>query len=249
MALSIYESLRVAKGIDQDRLARSFAERYEGSRGYGPAMHRLLGQIRAGHDWATASRGQFSGQGSYGNGAAMRVAPIGAFFADDLDAVIEHAARSAVVTHGHPEGVAGAIATAVAAAYAWRSRVEGTTPGVGKFLDLILPSVPDSIVRERLYHAQSLDPEASIRLGSAALGNGSEISAQDTVPFALWCAGRHLGDFQEAMWWTVAGLGDRDTTCAIVGGIVALHVGAAGFPHEWRLFREPLPAWPFGEAG
>jgi ADP-ribosylglycohydrolase len=48
-----------------------------------------------------------------------------------------------------------------------------------------------------------------------------------------------VSDFEEAMWTTVAGLGDRDTTCAIVGGIVALRVGEAGLP-SWQGRREPL---------
>jgi hypothetical protein len=47
-----------------------------------------------------------------------------------------------------------------------------------------------------------------------------------------------LDNFEEAMWWTVGGLGDSDTTCAIVGGIVAL---SAPVPHNWIASREPLP--------
>ena len=42
------------------------------------------------------------------------------------------------------------------------------------------------------------------------------------------------------MWTTVAALGDRDTTCAIVGGILAARVGRAGLPREWLEAREPL---------
>ncbi len=248
MALSVYESLRAVGGIDPDRLARSFADRYDGSRGYGPAMHRLLARIRDGGDWPAASRGQFGGQGSHGNGSAMRVAPIGGYFADDLDAVVEHARRSAVVTHAHPEAVAGAVAVAIGAAHAWRLREADESPSVREFLELILPHVPDSVVREKIYHAMALDPDASVRLGVAALGNGVEMSSQDTVPFALWCAGKHLGHFEDALWWTVEGLGDRDTTCAIVGGIVALHVGEVGLPRWWRGFRETLPVWPFQDA-
>ena len=58
------------------------------------------------------------------------------------------------------------------------------------------------------------------------------------MPFSLWCATRHLNDFSEALWETVSGLGDLDTTCAIVGGIVA----AAGtlIPPAWLAAREPL---------
>jgi hypothetical protein len=40
------------------------------------------------------------------------------------------------------------------------------------------------------------------------------------------------------MWWTVQAGGDRDTTCAIVGGIVALATPPSG---EWVDRREPLP--------
>jgi ADP-ribosylglycohydrolase len=69
------------------------------------------------------------------------------------------------------------------------------------------------------------------------------VSASATVPFTLWCAVRHLADFEAAMWTTVSGLGDRDTTCAIVGGIVALYVGVEGIPAEWLHARESLTEW------
>ena len=59
----------------------------------------------------------------------------------------------------------------------------------------------------------------------------------DTVPFALWCAARWIDDYEECMWRTVEGLGDRDTTCAIAGGIVALR---SPVPAEWVAAREPL---------
>ncbi len=49
----------------------------------------------------------------------MRVAPLGAYFADDLPCLVTEARASAEITHAHPEGQAGAIAVAVAAAWAW----------------------------------------------------------------------------------------------------------------------------------
>ena len=75
------------------------------------------------------------------------------------------------------------------------------------------------------------------------LGNGVGVSAQDTVPFALWCAGERLNDYAEALWLTVAGLGDCDTTCAIVGGIVAMAANKETIPTEWHDAREALPTW------
>jgi ADP-ribosylglycohydrolase len=246
MALSIIEVLRECGQINQDRLAQSFAGHYEPGRGYGAGMHSLLRRIRAGEDWQAGAKGQFSGQGSWGNGAAMRVAPLGAYFADDLAQVVEQARLSAEVTHTHPEGVAGAIAVAVAAAYAWRLR-EASPPTKAAFLDLILPHVPESEVATKIRRARDLPEGASVRLAIAALGDSITISAQDTAPFTLWCAAQHLSNYEEAIWFTLSALGDRDTTCAIVGGIVALFTGVEGIPADWRSAREPFPAWPFGE--
>ncbi|MFD7556230.1 ADP-ribosylglycohydrolase family protein [Streptomyces sp. NPDC059835] len=94
--------------VDQDRLARRLAEAYadDTHRGYGASMHDVLRRIGAGEDWREVVAGQFGGQGSWGNGAAMRVAPLGAWLAEDLDAVAEQAAGQSEVSHHHPEAVA-----------------------------------------------------------------------------------------------------------------------------------------------
>jgi ADP-ribosylglycohydrolase len=81
--------------------------------------------------------------------------------------------------------------------------------------------------------------DAEIESVVAILGSGNAISAQDTVPFCVWCAAHHLDDYEEALWKTVSGLGDRDTTCAMVGGIVALSTKKV--PQNWLTRREPFP--------
>ncbi|WP_346742786.1 ADP-ribosylglycohydrolase family protein [Spongiactinospora sp. TRM90649] len=97
-------------------LAASFAARHDFDRGYGPATNRMLRLIREGGDWRTLSAEPFEGAGSWGNGAGMRVAPLGAWLAGDLAEVVRQAALSALVTHANPEAVAGAVAVAVATA-------------------------------------------------------------------------------------------------------------------------------------
>ena len=247
MAMSIFSVLRQRGYIDQPTLAHSFAERYDSTRGYGPAMHRLLWEIKSGEDWAERAQSLFEGQGSFGNGAAMRVAPVGAFFADNIDTVVEQASRSSVITHMHAEAVAGAVAVAVAVARACELRASRLTPERSEFLDLVLPYVPESEVRSKIRQARDMSDSASVQFAVSVLGNGVRVSAQDTVPFALWCAANHLSNYEEALWLTVSGLGDRDTTCAIVGGIVSSYTGTEGIPEEWLQAREPLPDWPFTE--
>ncbi|WP_085998862.1 ADP-ribosylglycohydrolase family protein [Pedosphaera parvula] len=105
---------------------------------------------------------------------------------------------------------------------------------------MLLITPPDGETRRGLYKALRLPVECSVQMAAVTLGNGSQVISSDTVPFTLWCAARYLHDYQEALWTTVAGYGDRDTTCAIVGGIVNLSTDATSIPAEWRDAREPL---------
>ncbi|WP_309237290.1 ADP-ribosylglycohydrolase family protein [Actinomadura sp. BRA 177] len=75
------------------------------------------------------------------------------------------------------------------------------------------------------------------------LGNGSRISAQDTVPYVLWAASTRLADYEAAVRVCVVVGGDMDTTSAMVGGIVAAHLGRTAIPSAWLASREPLPGW------
>ncbi len=257
MALSLVETLRRFGAIKQDELMASFVAHYEPQRGYGASIHALLRTLRelesgeaAGEAesarkalWREMVAAQFSGQGSFGNGAAMRVAPLGAYFASDLRRVVAQARLSATVTHTHPEAIAGAIAIAVAAALAWRYRLSQQRPTRAEFIERILPFVPVSDVQSRLRRARDIAPNTSASAAAAMLGSGYRISAQDTVPYVLWCAGQFLDDYEEALWQTASGLGDVDTTCAMVGGIVVLYSGLEHVPEDWLARREPLPAW------
>lgn len=239
MACSVFAVLRIHHRIDQDALAASFAGRHDFDRGYGPAMNRLLRLVRQGGAWRELSRDLFDGQGSWGNGAAMRVAPLGAWFADDLDEAARQAALSAEVTHARPEAVAGAVAVAVAAALASRDE----PPAPRDFLDTVLGMTPPGRVHHGMWAARGLARVPSAEIAVRQLGNGRHTSAWDTVPYALWAAARNLDDFEQAIWVTASTGGDVDTTCAIVGGIVAARVGRDGLPASWLAACEPLPDW------
>jgi ADP-ribosylglycohydrolase len=239
MALAIVEILGRHGRIEQDELAAAFARRYEANpwRGYGGGARGILEAIGEGASWQTASGSVFGGMGSMGNGGAMRVAPLGAYWADDYAVAAADARASAEVTHAHAEGQAGAIAVAVAAAWAFR-RGTGQDQGAGQLLQVVLEYTPVGQTRRGLEQALGLPPGLSVTSAASILGNGSRITAQDTVPFALWCAARHIDHYEDALWATVSGLGDRDTTCAIVGGVVALAAREKGIPPEWLEARE-----------
>ncbi|MCI0649559.1 MAG: ADP-ribosylglycohydrolase family protein [Chloroflexi bacterium] len=235
MALSIVEVLQEYGRIDPDALAQAFARRFhqDPSRGYAGGAIALLDRLAHGEAWQEVAPSLFNG-GSYGNGGAMRAAPIGAFFRGDPAQAAEEARLSAIVTHAHPEGQAGAIAVAAAAAIAASS----SPPQGQHFLQETLAFISESQTRQGIQVALAI-PADDLERAASQLGTGYRVSAQDTVPFCLWAAAYHLDDYEAALWWTVRGLGDRDTTCAIVGGIVALSAGSV--PAEWLARREPLP--------
>lgn len=239
MALSVLRILDRHGGVDQDALAADFAAAYAADpyRCYGASMHDVLREIGDGRPWAEVVRGKFDGMGSWGNGAAMRVAPLGAWFADDLDRVAAEASRSAAVTHAHPEAAAGAVAVAVAAALSVRG-IRGD-----ELIAAVAGRVPDSEVASRLRRAERIALTADPRHVAGMLGSGQQISAVDTVPYAVWCAAGQLDDLPEALWSTALPGGDVDTTCAIVGGIVAGRTGLDAVPAGWLAACEPLPAW------
>jgi len=215
-ALSIVEILLNHDGIDQDQLAQAFARRYGEApwRGYAGGARQLLQRLREGGDWRVEAPRLF-GQGSYGNGAAMRVAPIGAWFSGQPERAAVEAGKSAVVTHAHPEGRAGAVAVAVAAA------LMAEYPQLGRqtFLQAIIALTPPGLTQDRLRLALTIESAAWQR-AVEELGTGQQVATFDTVPFCLWVCATVGSDYEAALWLTAAGRGDVDTTCAIVGGIL-----------------------------
>jgi ADP-ribosylglycohydrolase len=237
MAISIVELLREHGTIDPAALAESFVRRHahEPARGYGRGAHEVLDAIGKGTPYTEAARALFGGQGSWGNGGGMRSAPIGAYFCPDLDAVVAQASRSAEPTHAHPEGAAGAIAVAVAAACVFAGERDPRA-----LLETVVARTPAGPTRDGVRRSIPMLRAEPITV-AAELGNGSHVMAADTIPFALWCAATHLGDYSGALWSCGEVGGDIDTTCSMVGGIVVGATGIEGIPAAWRSAREPLP--------
>ncbi len=242
MALAVVEVLTRSGTIDTDALMAALVRRFcdEPDRGYGAGAYNLLTRVGWGADWRVEARAMFGGQGSFGNGAAMRVAPLGAYFADDLERVVAEAARSAEPTHAHPEAAAGAVAVAVAAALAWRAG-QGAALAPAAFVAEVAAHTPASAVRDGIAQAGAL-LDADAATAAHALGTGRQVSAQDTVPWCVWCAARALDRYEDAVWVAAAPIGDRDTNAAIVGGVTILASpgGVEAIPAAWRDATEPV---------
>lgn len=240
MSLGVLECLARFREVNQDVLAWIFSKRFsqDPERGYGKMARRLLKAIANGGSWQELSQEAFQG-GSMGNGAAMRATPIGVWFKDDLTELLKQAKLSAQITHWHHEGQMGAVAVALATAGAIQTKLD-TADEARKVIHQYLETyLEDSEVKLLALRAFEM-ADASMVDAARELGAGQLILAQDTVPFAIWCALKNLDDYQEAILCGVEANGDCDTVAAITGGIVTARLGKAGLPEKWLKHREPL---------
>lgn len=180
---------------------REFGRRYPDA-GYGGSFRRWLHIDGAGP------------YGSWGNGSAMRVSPVGLAFGSEEE-VLEQARLSAAITHDHPEGMRGAQATALAVFLA--------RTGHGK------PAIRDRLVRGFDY-----DLERSV--DEIRPDYGFDVSCQGSVPEAI-IAFLESDSVEDAIRNAVSLGGDSDTMACIAGGIAEAFHG--GVPDR---IREPVEA-------
>src|SRR5437868_11250159 len=115
MAIGVCEALIERGEIVEEVLCGAFVANYVPSRGYGRGARAVLDAMEDDRDYRAVAEQHFPG-GSFGNGAAMRVAPVGLMFRDDRERLWEQARLSALPTHLHPLGIEGAQLLALAVA-------------------------------------------------------------------------------------------------------------------------------------
>jgi ADP-ribosylglycohydrolase len=183
---------------------------------------------------------------SKGCGAAMRAAPIGLFFADDVDALVRVAAAQSALTHRHPTGIASSVAAAAPVAHVLR---EGTTDGMLAFtrdcvarLDAerlvavgCAPELAESIgVREMLAALDAVERERGVESEDVCRLLGGAWIGEEAVATALWCVLRAEGSFRDAVLRGANSSGDSDSIACIAGSIAGALVGVEGIDEGWR---------------
>lgn len=233
MTIALAESLLEVGGFDGHHLAHTFARHFaaEPWRGYGAGPPEIFGKLERGMPWDRAASSLFGGRGSFGNGAAMRVAPVALFAHPDREAAAELARNSAIVTHTNPEGVDGAVALAVAI-----SLVLGLGPGETvdpqKLLDEIRPHLTTGIFRDKLAYLGASVENQDLADLARVLGNG--IAAHTSVPTAIACFLTHPTSLSRAIKSAIGLGGDTDTIAAMTGALAGAHLGLAAVPQPWR---------------
>lgn len=225
MSLLSAESLVARGGFDVDDMAMRWARGASWSRGYGPGALKVLREIAAGLPWREASRRVYP-DGSFGNGAAMRVAPLAlAFYRDPnrLDAVVREASS---VTHAHPLGVEGALLVARAIVLALRD----TPPAeLVRLLDVddLAPEY-----RRRLQSANEMLMHAPEPLAVVAI-LGRSVKAHESAVTAVYVACRFAdAPFEDMVAFVASMGGDVDSIAAMAGAIWGARRGEAALPRD-----------------
>jgi len=194
-------------GGDYTATFKAYVARYPNA-GYGGNFLR----------WAQSS--ETEPYGSYGNGSAMRVSPVGFFF-KDLDTVLAEAEKSAAVTHNHPEGIKGAQAVAAAILLARQGETRAH-------------------IREFISRRFGYDLERSLE--TIRLDYQFDASCQGSVPEAI-IAFLESTSYVDAIRKAISLGGDSDTIACISGGIAqAFYKGVPVFIADkvYALLDEPL---------
>jgi len=233
MMIGVAESLVERGGFDGGHLANRFVRNFDPERGYGPGSWEAIYRLSQGVPWQKAGEKMFGG-GSFGNGSAMRIAPVGVLYASRPEELVAVAQDTARITHTHPLALGGAVLQASAVGLAFAS--DPASPlDASDFLDQLAERIrPDwDAFRHKLVHARELlskefDPEEVIRL----LGN--DATCQGSVPAALLCFLAHPDRFRDSVAAAVNLGGDADTIGAMAGAISGARLGYEAIPEDWR---------------
>jgi len=234
MTLALAESLIQCGKIDPEDIAKQFSLSCDLTRGYAAGTINAVLALRGGLKWHQVARIVFE-NGSFGNGAAMRVSPVGLFYHHDLDALQEAAVKQANITHVHPLGQWGAVMQACSVGSAVKQSPKEPFKGEAVIVQLrevlwrgpIEYSKALNKIEEMLSQRKKLAAQEVVR----SLGNGVE--AQFSVPSACYVAITYSPDFCDAVRAAISLGGDTDTIAGMVGAIVGAHVGEKGLPAEW----------------
>ena len=233
MMIGMAESLIKKKGFDAEDMTLTFIKNYEKEpfRGYGPGPPRIFRWIKSGIPPEEAARRLYS-SGSYGNGSAMRIAPVALFYHDNLEKLKEIAYKSSQITHSHPLGKEGGFLQALAIALAINTPVSDSFKA-STFLEKLHHGVESKIYGGKLKGIEKL-LSAKAEKSEVVKELGNSIEAFNSVPAAIFSFLSHPGSFEQAVIFAVQLGGDTDTIGAMTGAISGAYHGIEAIPAKWR---------------
>jgi ADP-ribosylglycohydrolase len=233
MMIALAESMTRVQQIDGADIATTYARYCDPQRGYGGGALRALQRIRIGVSWREAGSGDFPG-GSYGNGGAMRIAPVGLVYgASDVPTLRQAVEAAVYCTHTHPLGIDGAVCQARAIGILAQQRDEAISFSRPPIFAAIHDAVDTEEFNAALQQVEALlqHPEVRVEHVIDRLGHG--VAALEAVPSALYAFFAYSESFEDAVVYAVGLGGDTDTIGAMTGALSGAYLGVSHIPDRW----------------
>lgn len=226
LTVATCEAIVMSGKVEPERIAEHFARWFKRKKltGLGGATTKALSELVQGGHWALVGR---KGEMAAGNGAAMRVAPLG-FLLDVTSERDRVTVRDVCrITHHNDEAYAGALAVVSAVSLAVYGAWEGTTP----LLERVAKQIPDTRVREQIETIGRAPADTEI--SSIAKQYGCSGYVVESVPLALFAAQSIKRGFRTMVTDVVRCGGDSDTNASIAGQIAGAVLGFEGLPSRF----------------
>ena len=193
-----------------------------------------------------------------GNGSAMRAAPIGLFFYDNPEILIQSAHDQGRITHRDPRSSAGAVAVSGAVAVAlqekpirpdrflatlgeWTGRVSPVFAAELAKLSEWLPLPPEEaaeVIADAGFDAEYIDDDE---------WKGISGYVVSSVLWSLYSFLRTPEDYWETICTAISAGGDTDTTAAMAGAISGAYLGLGGIPSHRPRHLTDRQTWKYDE--
>jgi ADP-ribosylglycohydrolase len=233
MSLCVARALLKAGRGSLDELMSVMAEEFvawdrspENDRAPGVTCRASCEKLAEGVPWRESGVAE-----SKGCGSAMRTAPIGLYFLEDEERLIEVARASSLLTHGHPTALASAAATALLVAWAAKGEDPAEYPSrlVKVMVDMTDGREVAALV-QRIPEMLTEPPENVLHHGD--LGEGW--TGEEAVASALYCLCRSPDEFRRTVLVAANTVGDSDSIGCIAGAISGAYNGIGAIPKSWR---------------
>lgn len=250
MTYSLAKSLIDRKELDVVDVAKKFVKRYyqEPNRGYGMGVVTVFQKLRGNKftDVSSPAKEQFNGQGSWGNGGAMRVAPVALFSYENYDKLLDTVRRVTRITHTHKVGIDGAILQATAIYQSLRLDPNQELNVVNFIDDLICKMDPIEKDEEGLGLSEPQPYKIQLRVMKSLISEndpsderviqklGNSVAALYSVPTAIFCFLRAQkpitgiqtdNPFRRAVQYAISLGGDTDTIGSMTGAMAGAFYG------------------------
>lgn len=239
MTIALAEAIADTGRVNPMECAQYYARHYNPSRRYGASAHTVLAALQHGASYKDTGQMLFR-EGSYGNGGAMRIAPVGLICRSLSPTELKNTVLDAVIcTHSHPEGVDGAVIQARAVSlFSLAPSFRHINPA--DFLRELYRlsdthNMKTHINQVNIILKEDISDNTAVKL----LGNG--VRAVESVPCALLAALRYGAEPEKAVIKAVNMGGDTDTIAAMTGALMGALYGDSWLPETWASALKKCP--------